>query len=76
MVGRYCHLWFFHQLLLGDRLGLHQALRLKGVPSQFLAYPREPHGLLERQHQLDYMNRIREAFDTYVKPSAPVRWQP
>jgi dipeptidyl aminopeptidase/acylaminoacyl peptidase len=55
---------------------LHQALRLKGVPSEFVAYPREPHGLLERQHQIDYMNRIKQAFDTYVKPQAPVRWQP
>jgi len=55
---------------------LHQALRLKGVPSEFVAYPREPHGLLERQHQIDYMDRIVRAFDTYVKPSAPVNWQP
>jgi dipeptidyl aminopeptidase/acylaminoacyl peptidase len=57
-------------------LQLHQALRLKGVPSTLVTYPREPHGLLERQHQLDYMARIVEAFNTYVKPSAPVRWQP
>lgn len=57
-------------------LQLHQALRLKGVPSEFVAYPREPHGLLERQHQVDYMDRVRRAFDTYVKPPAPVRWQP
>lgn len=57
-------------------LQLHQALRLKGVPSTLVTYPREPHGLLERQHQLDYMGRIVEAFNTYVKPQAPVRWQP
>jgi dipeptidyl aminopeptidase/acylaminoacyl peptidase len=48
---------------------LHQALRLKGVPSELVLYPREPHGLLERQHQLDYMRRILEAFDKYVKPA-------
>jgi dipeptidyl aminopeptidase/acylaminoacyl peptidase len=47
---------------------LHQALRLKGVPSELVQYPREPHGLLERQHQLDYMRRILTAFDKYVKP--------
>ena len=57
-------------------LQLHQALRLKGVPSTLVTYPREPHGLLERQHQLDYIGRIVEAFNTYVKPQAPVRWQP
>jgi dipeptidyl aminopeptidase/acylaminoacyl peptidase len=48
---------------------LHQALRLKGVPSELILYPREPHGLLERQHQLDYMRRIIQAFDRYVKPA-------
>ncbi len=47
---------------------LHQALRLKGVPAELVLYPREPHGLLERQHQLDYMRRIVEAFNRYVKP--------
>lgn len=49
---------------------LHQALRLKGVPSELILYPREPHGLLERQHQLDYMRRILQAFDRYVKPAS------
>lgn len=48
---------------------LHQALKLKGVESELVLYPREPHGLLERQHQLDYMGRIVEAFNRYVKPA-------
>lgn len=48
---------------------LHQALRLKGVPSELILYPREPHGLLERQHQIDYMRRILQTFDRYVKPA-------
>ena len=50
---------------------LAQALRLKGVPVDLVLYPREPHGLLERQHQLDYMGRILEAFDRYVRPARP-----
>lgn len=50
---------------------LHQLLRLQGVPSDLVLYPREPHGLLERQHQLDYMNRILEAFDRWVRPVEP-----
>jgi dipeptidyl aminopeptidase/acylaminoacyl peptidase len=50
---------------------LYNAVRLKGdVPVEFVQYPREPHGLLERQHQLDYMRRIVEAFDRWVKPAA------
>jgi dipeptidyl aminopeptidase/acylaminoacyl peptidase len=49
---------------------LYNALRLKGdVPVEFVQYPREPHGLLERQHQLDYMRRIVEAFDRWVRPA-------
>jgi dipeptidyl aminopeptidase/acylaminoacyl peptidase len=48
---------------------LYQALKLKGVPADLVLYPREPHGLLERQHQLDYMRRIIEAFNKYVRPS-------
>jgi dipeptidyl aminopeptidase/acylaminoacyl peptidase len=47
---------------------LHQFLRLRGVPTELVLYPREPHGLLERQHQLDYMRRILGAFDRYVRP--------
>jgi dipeptidyl aminopeptidase/acylaminoacyl peptidase len=47
---------------------LHQFLRLRGVPTELILYPREPHGLLERQHQLDYMRRILEAFDRWVRP--------
>ena len=49
---------------------LYQALRLKGVPVELVLYPREPHGLLERQHQLDYMRRIIQAFNRYVKPAS------
>lgn len=48
---------------------LHQALKLKGVPTELVLYPREPHGLLERQHQLDYMRRILDAFNKYVRPT-------
>jgi dipeptidyl aminopeptidase/acylaminoacyl peptidase len=51
---------------------LHAALKLKGVPVELVLYPREPHGMLERQHQLDYMRRVVEAFNRYVKPARPV----
>ena len=48
---------------------LYPALKLNGVPADLVLYPREPHGLLERQHQLDYMGRIVEAFNKYVRPA-------
>ncbi|HEV2148634.1 MAG TPA: S9 family peptidase [Longimicrobiaceae bacterium] len=49
-------------------LELYNALRLKGVPTELVLYPREPHGLRERAHQLDYMRRITEWMDRYLQP--------
>jgi dipeptidyl aminopeptidase/acylaminoacyl peptidase len=37
------------------------------VPTGLVIYPREPHGLLERNHQLDFMRRMTEWFDRYLK---------
>lgn len=50
---------------------LYNALRLKGVPVELVLYPREPHGLRERAHQLDYMRRITEWLDRYLQPGRP-----
>lgn len=46
---------------------LYRALEMRKVPVEFVIYPREPHGLLERQHQLDYINRVLGWYDRYVK---------
>lgn len=51
---------------------LYNLLRLRGVPTGLVLYPREPHGLLERAHQLDFMRRKLDWFDTYVRPTTPV----
>lgn len=50
---------------------LYTALRIKGVPSGLILYPREPHGLFERAHQLDFMRRYMEWFNKYVKAGVP-----
>jgi len=47
---------------------LYNLLRLRDVPTGLVMYPREPHGLLERAHQLDFMQRVIEWFDRYVRP--------
>jgi len=39
-------------------LELYTALRIRGVPARFVTYPREPHGLRERAHQLDAIERV------------------
>ncbi len=50
---------------------LYQTLKIHGVPTGLVVYPREPHGLRERAHQLDFMNRVIEWLDRYVKNATP-----
>lgn len=45
----------------------HQALRMKGVPTELVIYPRQPHGLRDRAHQVDFMERLGRWFDRYLK---------
>jgi dipeptidyl aminopeptidase/acylaminoacyl peptidase len=49
---------------------MYTALKVKGTPTEFVIYPREPHGLRERAHQLDYIQRSLDWFDRYVKGEA------
>lgn len=44
-----------------------RALRARGVPHELVVYPREPHGLQERAHQLDALRRTRAWFDRWLK---------
>jgi dipeptidyl aminopeptidase/acylaminoacyl peptidase len=59
-----------------------RALKVLGVPVRFVRYPREKHGIEERAHQIDLMNRIIEWLDRYLlcapqRPSArDDRWDP
>lgn len=43
-----------------------RALKILGVPVRFVRYPREKHGIEERAHQIDVMQRIIEWFDRYL----------
>jgi len=45
----------------------YRALKTLGVPTQFVLYPREPHGFTERAHQLDVIRRVLDWFEKYVK---------
>lgn len=45
-----------------------RALRERGVPFELVVYPREPHGLQERNHQLDALRRTRAWFDRWLRP--------
>jgi dipeptidyl aminopeptidase/acylaminoacyl peptidase len=51
----------------GQAMEFHQALRMKGVPTELVIYPRQPHGLRDRAHQVDFMERLGRWFDRYLK---------
>jgi dipeptidyl aminopeptidase/acylaminoacyl peptidase len=48
---------------------LYSALRMKGVPTQLVLYPREGHGLRERAHRLDFIERTLGWFDRHLAPA-------
>ncbi len=45
---------------------LYTGLRIKDVPTELVFYPREGHGLDERAHQLDFIERTLGWFDRYL----------
>ena len=52
---------------LGQSQMLYRALKRYGVESEFVVYPREPHGLQEEKHLIDRLNRIVRWFDSHLK---------
>ena len=48
-------------------LQMHQFLEMRGIPTGLILYPRQPHGLTERAHQLDFMERVIDWFNKYLK---------
>lgn len=48
-------------------LQMHQFLKMKGIPTGLVLYPRQPHGLTERAHQLDFMQRVIDWFGEHLK---------
>jgi len=46
---------------------MYNALRLRKVPAQMVVYKRQPHGILEREARIDFMNRTADWFKEYIK---------
>lgn len=48
--------------------GIHffRGLRRYGVPTELVTYPREPHGIQERNHQIDLNRRIVDWFQRWI----------
>jgi dipeptidyl aminopeptidase/acylaminoacyl peptidase len=45
---------------------MHRGLRAHNVPTELVTYPREPHGIQERNHQLDLQRRVVEWYRRWV----------
>ncbi|HVN79895.1 MAG TPA: S9 family peptidase, partial [Terriglobia bacterium] len=45
----------------------YNGLRMLGVPSEMVIYPREHHGLKERAHQIDLLKRVLAWYDKYLR---------
>jgi dipeptidyl aminopeptidase/acylaminoacyl peptidase len=60
---------------LGQAIFFHRALRRFGIEHEFVVYPREGHGFVERSHQIDVVLRLRDWFErclgVAVQPSDP-----
>ena len=48
---------------------LYRALKHVGAPTELVFYPREGHGLSERAHQLDFVQRFLDWFDRHLQPT-------
>jgi dipeptidyl aminopeptidase/acylaminoacyl peptidase len=51
----------------GQSQELYRGLKRYGVESEFVLYPREPHGFQEAKHRVDVQKRMVEWFDAHLK---------
>ncbi len=56
---------------LGQGKELYHALKARGVPTEMVIYPREPHLFGELHHQRDLLRRVVAWYDRWLKPSRP-----
>jgi dipeptidyl aminopeptidase/acylaminoacyl peptidase len=54
---------------IGQSQELYRGLKRYNVPTDFVVYPREPHGLQEPKHRVDMQTRMLAWFDKYLKPA-------
>ncbi len=52
---------------IGQSQELYTALKWKRAPVEFVTYPREGHGVAETAHQLDFLTRVLDWYDRYLK---------
>lgn len=54
----------------GQAYELYRGLKHMKVPTELVIYPREPHGLRERAHQIDFCQRALGWYEKYLKSPA------
>jgi dipeptidyl aminopeptidase/acylaminoacyl peptidase len=54
----------------GQALEIYRGLKHHGAPTQLVMYPREPHGLVENVHSVDFINRFVAWFNAHVRDAA------
>ncbi len=54
----------------GQAYELYRGLKHMKVPTELIIYPREPHGLRERAHQIDFCRRMVKWYEKYLKGEA------
>ena len=52
---------------LNQAISFHRALRDVGAMAELVVYPREPHGITERAHQIDLLKRVRAWYDRWLR---------
>lgn len=45
---------------------LYEGLKSRGVETELVLYPRQPHGILERKHQLDLLERVVQWYEHHL----------
>ena len=48
---------------------LYEGLKGRGVETRLVAYPREPHAIGERKHQLDLLQRVVDWYQSHLSRS-------
>jgi dipeptidyl aminopeptidase/acylaminoacyl peptidase len=54
---------------LNQAISFHRALRDIGATAELVVYPREPHGIAERAHQIDLLKRVRAWYNRWLQPA-------
>lgn len=58
-----------HRVPVSQGTAFHRALQDTGVHVELVTYPREPHSVGERVHQLDVLRRVRDFYGRHLGPA-------